>query len=151
MKVRGQFLIFLGSKAQINPDEFYTKDKFSKLLDKYPKKDYEALGKKLFDYFMSKNPDYFEQIKDAFVDFHKIFHYYLREERIGIINALEFRPGLMRFSENLNIPCGITFGVLKALMRHFKVRSLTFKHTKCRLDGEETCDYQVNWMVKNVD
>lgn len=150
MKVTGRLLKILKPESSFEPAELYPEEELQKALGElnYPAR--VQKGQEIFEDFLKENTFHLDDLRNCFLNLHKVFHYYLKEDGIGIVKALDFRRGSIRIEENISLPCEIVESVIKTLLKKTNSKAITVKHGKCRKDNLKFCEYQITWMISNV-
>jgi hypothetical protein len=150
MLVKGDFLNTLLPQKKYKDDDFYPEEEMEPILTSLSPVEQHQKGLEIFKRFIRTAPEGFQSIQHAFVDFYRIFSHYLKGEGIGMVRALQFRPGIMSIGQNLNLPCDLVQGVLRGMMDYFNARGVSIRHNICRKEGAPLCEYNVTWMTSNV-
>lgn len=150
MKVTGYFLNILSGKNEYKKEDLFPDSKMKELISHIPPQKLEDKGKQLFEAFMEQGENGFENHKAAFIDFYRIFSFYLKDNQTGTVKSLEYRKGYMKLAENLKVPCDLVIGVLKGMMTYFKSKAVSVKHSTCKGEENLFSEYEITWMVSNV-
>ena len=150
MQVKGSLLKILQPESQFDENQFYTEKELEEELKNKKPFVLEENGIEIFKNFIRISSVGFENFQDSFVSLYKVFYHYLKGEGVGIIKSIEYRSGFMKIAENVPLPCDLTLGILKGMMKFLKAKSVLVKHKSCQKEGFKFCEYEVNWMVSNV-
>ena len=150
MKATGRFLKLLKPEGSYEAEQLYSADELNQILSEFNYHTKLQKGHEIFEDFLKNNPFHLDDLRNCFLNLHKVFNFYLKEDGVGIIKALDFRRGSIKIEENIALPCDIMEGVIKELLKKTHSRATTVKHLKCRKDGAKFCEYQITWMISNV-